>query len=34
MVEKIKVWVELSGGDIAKVPEWGKNRRRFGKICK
>lgn len=24
MVEKIKVWVELSGGDIAKVPEWVK----------
>ena len=24
MVKKIRVWVELSGGDIATVPEWVK----------
>ena len=24
MVKKIKVWVELSGGDIVTVPEWVK----------
>ena len=24
MVNKIRVWVELSGGDIATVPEWVK----------
>lgn len=34
MVKKIKVWVELSGGDIVTVPEWVKNRRRFRKICR
>lgn len=24
MVKKIKVWVELRGGDIVTVPEWVK----------
>ena len=24
MVKKIRVWVELSGGDVATVPEWVK----------
>ena len=24
MVKKVRVWVELSGGDIATVPEWVK----------
>lgn len=33
MVEKIKVWVELSGGDIAKVPEWVKTEEDLEKFA-
>ena len=33
MVKKIRVWVELSGGDIAKVPEWVKTEKDLEKFA-
>lgn len=33
MVKKIKVWVELSGDDITKVPEWVKTEEDLGKFA-
>lgn len=33
MVKKIRVWVELSGGDIAKVPEWVKTEEDLEKFA-
>lgn len=34
MVKKIKVWVELSGGDIVTVPEWVKTEEDLEKFCR
>ena len=33
MVKKIKVWVELSGGDIVTVPEWVKTEEDLEKFA-
>lgn len=33
MVKKIRVWVELSGGDIATVPEWVKTEEDLEKFA-
>lgn len=33
MVKKIRVWVELSGGDIATVPEWVKTEEDLKKFA-
>lgn len=33
MVKKIRVWVELSGDDITKVPEWVKTEEDLGKFA-
>lgn len=33
MVKKIRVWVELSGGDIVKVPEWVKTEENLEKFA-
>ena len=33
MVKKIKVWVELSGGNIATVPEWVKTEEDLEKFA-
>lgn len=33
MVDKIRVYVELSGGDIAKVPEWVKTEEDLEKFA-
>ena len=33
MVKKIKVWIELSGGDIVTVPEWVKTEEDLEKFA-
>ena len=33
MVNKIRVWVELSGGDVATVPEWVKTEEDLEKFA-